>query len=97
MALTTQHLSFYVLFLSDQLAKIESKKDSHVFSEPCISEIEHCEAIYSNDLTKIERKKTSVVFSEPCISEIENYEAIYSNDLTKRERKKKSVLTAMHL
>jgi uncharacterized membrane protein len=52
---------------------------SVVFSEPCISEIENYEAIYSNDLTKIERKKTSAAFSEPFISEIENYETIYSN------------------
>jgi len=68
-----------------------------VFSEPCISEIENYEAIYSNDLTKIERRKQQVL-SEPCISEINKHETIYSNDLTKIERKNKyGVLKAMHL
>jgi hypothetical protein len=61
MALRTQHLFFYVLFLL----------------EPFIFDIENYETIYSNDLTKIERKKPSVVFSESCISEIENYIVAY--------------------
>ena len=67
-----------------------------MFSEPCISEIENYETIYSNDLTKIERKKISVVFSEPFISEIGNYEAIYSNDLTKIECKKQVLCSQSH-
>jgi hypothetical protein len=64
---------------------------SVVFSEPCISEIENYEAIYSNDLTKLERKKQQV-FSQPCISEIDKHETIDCNDLTKIERKKTSVV-----
>jgi hypothetical protein len=52
----------YETIYSNDLTKIERKKTSVVFSEPCISEIENYETIYSNDLTKIERKKTSVSF-----------------------------------